>query len=221
MEYGLALLAGSLHKYADDILDTKEPVTGFHLEFVKVLMVTLITLAGSRSPSLTFFFFLNICIYFFLNKIDTDFWKACMPIPFLVFITMVSTYRIPSLQSLLCSLLFLILVGGLMVAENYSFPEEISKKKLIARIGICIVLGYILFLLKDTEVISIIGAISFFGIGYMATSVLYNCKTLLDLVSNGPNELPTKIRTDLLPNLVLAKELVAVLQNRKVGEILV
>lgn len=180
MEYGLALLAGGLHKYTDDLMDTNKPVTSFHLEQVKVLMVTIITIALSKSPSLTFFSFLNVCVYFFLEKIDTDFWKACMPIPFLVFLAMVSTYKIPSLESLLYSVLFLFLVGGLMVAENYSFPEEMSEKKLSARTSLCIFLGTILFFLRGTDVFYIIGPISFFGIGYLATSVAYHSKTVID-----------------------------------------
>ena len=53
----------------------------------------------------------------------------------------------------------------------------------------------------------------------MVADIRRHSKLQFDL--HGAYKLPTQILADTLPNLVLAKQFVTILQNRKVGQILV
>lgn len=179
MDYGISLLAGAIHKYYDDIQDNEADLSPLFLESIKVLMVTIMTINFMRIPSFSLFFILSICIYGILGRIDSDFWKACIPIPILTLIVNYSQFTYLGIFNIIQHVITIVLLGIFMYFEDILVPEETSIRKTASRIGIIILFIFLLFLLRNISSFPFIAAVLFFSMGYLMTNILYHHDKLL------------------------------------------
>ena len=175
MDYGISLISGAVHKYYDDIQDNEEPVSPLFLESVKVLMITIMTINFIRSPGLSAFFLVIICIYWSLGRVDSDFWKACMSIPVLTCLVnyeqfVVSFDPFDAFQRAV----FVLILGSSMYIEDGLIPEETSLRKTLLRIGFIFVFLALMWISKDLSSFPFIAATSCFIIGYLISNVVYH-----------------------------------------------
>jgi hypothetical protein len=182
MDYGISFIAGAIHKYYDDIQDNKEETTPLYLETIKVLMITTMTINFIRSPSLSAFFHIVIGIYFSLGRIDSDFWKACVPIPFLTCLVSYDQYAFLGIYDFLQRIFFVLLVGTIMYFEDGLVPEETSVRKSLIRVGFIFAFLFTMWMYRNLESFSFVGSASFFLIGYLVSNIIYHSKTILDFI---------------------------------------
>lgn len=181
MDHAISLLAGAIHKYYDDIHDNEEDLSPLFLESIKVLMVTVMTINFMRIPSFSLFFILSICIYGILGRIDSDFWKACIPIPILTLLVNYSQFTYLGIFNIIQHVLIIVLLGIFMYLEDILVPEETSIRKTASRISFIVIFIFLIFLLRNVSSFPFIAAVLFFSIGYLMTNILYHSDTLLDI----------------------------------------
>jgi hypothetical protein len=181
MDYGISFLAGAIHKYYDDIQDNEADLSPLFLESIKVLMVTIMTINFMRIPSFSLFFILSICIYGILGRIDSDFWKACIPIPILTLIVNYSQFTYLGIFNIIQHVITIVLLGIFMYFEDILVPEETSIRKTASRIVVIVVFIFLLFLLRNISSFPFIAAVIFFSMGYLMTNILYHYDKLLDI----------------------------------------
>jgi hypothetical protein len=198
MDYGIPLAAGVIHKYYDDIQDTKAEVSPLFMESVKVLMVTTMTISFMRSPSFSAFFLIIICIYWSLDRIDSDFWKACVPIPILTCLVNYDQYSYLGPYDMLQRIIYIFLCGTIMYFEDGMVPEETSVRKTIIRIGIIVLLLIMMFIYKDLSSMSFIFSASLFLIGYLIANIIYHYETMIG--TKAPPATPLPKETSYTPN---------------------
>lgn len=179
MDYGIAFLAGAIHKYYDDIEDNKIECSPLFLETLKVLMVSTMTMFFMRSPGASLFFLGIIAIYWSLGAIDTTLWKACVPIPFLTCLVHYDQYGLTNMLDILQRLAFVIIVGFTMYFEDGIVPEETSVRKSFVRIGFILLALVFLWLYRNLPSISFVGSMLLFLIGYLVSNLLFHYDTLL------------------------------------------
>ena len=166
MEYLITFFSGVTHKLYDDIHDNNVEISPLNEEILKVLMTTLMTCMFLQNPVMSAFFLIIICIYWFVGKIDLDFWKACISIPV---ITTIITFNRISLT--IFDIVFIFVVGGIMYCEDGVFPEETSLYKSIFRFGLSCVLSYICWIINDN---SFAVCVSLFLIGYLLSNIIFH-----------------------------------------------
>ena len=175
MDYGISLISGAVHKYYDDIQDNDEPVSPLFLETVKVLMITMMTINFIRSPGLSAFFLVIICIYWSLGRVDSDFWKACMSIPVLTCLINYEQFVQPfDLFDAFQRAAYVLAVGTIMYFEDGLIPEETSLRKTLVRIGFILAFLGAMWISKDLSSFPFIGATSCFLIGYLISNIVYH-----------------------------------------------
>jgi hypothetical protein len=175
MDYGISLISGAVHKYYDDIQDNEEPVSPLFLESVKVLMITIMTINFIRSPGLSAFFLIIICIYWSLGRVDSDFWKACMSIPVLTCLVNYEKFAISfDPFDAFQRAAFVLVLGIGMYFEDGLIPEETSLRKTLIRIALIAIFLGGMWMCKDLSSFPFIGATSFFIIGYLISNILYH-----------------------------------------------
>lgn len=198
MDYGIPLVAGAIHKYYDDIQDTKAEVSPLFMESVKVLMVTTMTISYMRNPSFSAFFLIIICIYWSLGRIDSDFWKACVPIPIITCLVNYDQYSYLGPYDVIQRIIYIFLCGTIMYFEDGLVPEETSVRKTIIRIVIIGLLSIMMFIYKDLSSMSFIFSTSLFLIGYLIANILYHYETIIG--KKAPATTPLAKETSYTPN---------------------
>lgn len=175
MDYGVSFVSGAIHKYYDDIQDNEEPVSPLFLESVKVLMITIMTINFIRSPGLSAFFLIIICIYWCLGRVDSDFWKACMSIPVLTCLVNYEQFAHPfDPFDAFQRAAYVLVVGTIMYFEDGLIPEETSLRKTLVRIGFIMAFLGVMWIYKDLSSFPFVGAASCFLIGYLISNLTYH-----------------------------------------------
>jgi hypothetical protein len=174
MDYGISFVSGAIHKYYDDLQDNKEPVSPLFMESVKVLMVTVMTINFMRSPGLSAFFLVIIAIYWSLGGVDSDFWKACMPMPFLTCLVNYDQFVFLGSFDIIQRLLYVLVVGIGMYIENEFIPEETSLRKTISRIFFVAAFSAAIWIYKDQTSFPFVASASLFLIGYLVSNLIYH-----------------------------------------------
>jgi hypothetical protein len=192
MENSISFIAGSIHKYYDDLQDNREITDPLFLETVKVLMITIMTINFIRNPSFSAFFLVIIGIYYSLGRIDCDFWKACVCIPFIT--TLVSYDQFAFLGSIdfIQRMFYVFFVGTIMYFEDGFVPEETSVRKTVIRIGLIFVLLFLIWLYKNLDSKSLANPVSYFLIGYLITNIIYHRNTIFDAIGMKKTVSPEK-----------------------------
>lgn len=174
MDYGISFVSGAIHKYYDDLQDNKEPVSPLFIETVKVLMVTMMTINFMRSPGFSAFFLILIAICWSLGGVDSDFWKACIPMPFLTCIVNYDQFVFLGAFDIIQRLIYVLVIAIGMYIENEFIHEETSLRKTILRI---LFIGYFLaaiWIYKDQTSFPFIASTSIFLIGYLVSNLIYH-----------------------------------------------
>jgi hypothetical protein len=198
MEYGIAFVAGAIHKLYDDVQDTNVQLPPLYLEALKVLMVATMTLMFVKSPGVSLFFLIIIAIYGSLGRIDSDVWKACVPIPFLTCLVNYDQYSFLNMTDTVQRLFALVVISFIMYFEDGLIPEETSVRKSIIRIGFIGIAGTFLYLYRNLSALSFVGPILWFLIGYLLANLAFHWKTLVSPQTktepSRPSVLPTKTK---------------------------
>ncbi len=206
MDYGVAFVAGAIHKLYDDIQDNEVPLKPLHLELLKVLMITTMTMMFMRSPGVSLFFLIVIGIYYSLGRIDSEFWQACVPIPFLTCLVNYNQYGISNIIDILYRLVVVIIVGLMMYFEDGLVPEETSKRKSLIRIGFIGLAGFFLYLYRNLDAIHFVGPLLCFLIGYLLTNIVYHWQTLLTPPKERRASLSSVLSTETMNTEVQSKQ---------------
>lgn len=207
MEYGIAFAAGAIHKYYDDVQDTKQEVSSLFLEVLKILMVSTMTILFMRNAGISMFFLLLIGIYGSLGRIDSDVWKACVPIPFLTTALHWNEYSFTGIMDMLQKAVFVILLGTIMYFEDGLVPEETSVRKSLVRIGFIALALFFTWMYRNLPAITFVGPMLFFLIGYLVSNLVYHSSTLLPFIlqTQGKASPPTVLSTETTNTETLSK----------------
>lgn len=195
MEYGIAFVAGAIHKLYDDVQDTNVELQPLYLETLKVLMVATMTLLFVKSPGVSLFFLLIIAIYGSLGRIDSDVWKACVPIPFLTCLINYDQYGILNMVDLIQRFFAVFVISFIMYFEDGLIPEETSLRKSITRVGFIGIAITFLYLYKNLPALTFVGPILWFLIGYLLANLAFHWKTLLSPLTKKEPLLPSVLST--------------------------
>jgi hypothetical protein len=207
MNYGVAFVAGAIHKYYDDIQDNKVECSPLFLETLKVLMVTTMTMLFMRSPGVSLFFIVIIAIYWSLGSIDSDVWKACVPIPFLTCIVQYNQYGLIDILDILQRIVFVIIVGLVMYFEDGIVPEETSLQKSFIRIGFLGIAAFLYWFYRNLPGIVFVGPMLSFLVGYLVSNLFFHYKTFLSLLIQRPSSQPTVLAKETTNTEIPSKQL--------------
>ena len=130
----LALLSGIIFKIYDDVVDMKLMEDSFYLELIKVALVCFITLIAIEDIyiSLIFVCVSLHCVY--IKTTDTPFWKACVIIPIITTIILLTTQVHSISNDTLINMGIIILIVICNYIENEAYPENKSNFKTLSRI---------------------------------------------------------------------------------------
>ena len=174
MDFGISFAAGAIHKYYDDLQDNKEPVSPLFIETIKVLMVIIMTINFMRSPGFSAFFLVIIAIYWSLGGVDSDFWKACMPMPFLTCLVNYDQFVFLGSFDIIQRLVYVFVVSVGMYMENEFIPEETSLRKTISRVLFIVGLSGVMWIYKEQTSFPFIASATLFMIGYLVSNLIYH-----------------------------------------------
>jgi hypothetical protein len=206
MEYGVAFLAGIFHKLYDDIHDNNVELSSLSFETIKLMMVATMTMFLMQNPIVSVFVFLAIGIYGWLGKIDTDVWKACIPISFVIFLVQWKDFLTVASLTTLSQLFFFMIIAFGMYVEDKLFPEETSISKSLFRIGIVFGSAGVLWFSRNLSLMTSSFPIVFFIIGYLLTSILFHYKTLLSVFVQTPSSQSTSLAKETMNTEILPKQ---------------
>lgn len=179
MERALGFFAGMFFKLADEILDVKYPALLEYSEYIKTYCVFFFSFVFYSYPELaiSFLFFIALCYY--MNQIDTPFWKSMIPIPLFTLLLTYQNLQFKGILDLLEKLSISIFLLLFFYIEDKSFPEETSERKKIFRILailVCTASFLILPYFQNPEILYVVNNIL---ISYCATSVAIQSSLVL------------------------------------------
>jgi hypothetical protein len=174
MDVGVAVLSGAIHKLYDDLVDNGVNISSQNLEIIKVLMVCLMTIAFISNIGFSFFFLILILVYWFVGKIDTEFWIACIPIPIITTIVNIHQFEYIGIIDIIQRFVFIVWIAVISVAEDKIFPEETSILKTLFRIGLIITSIIIMYFTQSFTSYPFIKTTALFYIGYLLANLCYH-----------------------------------------------
>lgn len=204
MESILYLVTGSIFKVYDDITDGNKEVSSFHLELLKVLTTTLLTISFMKSPMFTFFFCV-MAIFCLLNQsADTDFWKAGTVIPFLTVLFHIPYFLSLSFFDYSIRIAVLLIIVLFLFYEHISFPEDMSLQKYCFRI--LLNLFFILSIyVSNLYEYTFLNPLWLFGLGYFGTNLIYHFPTFLTYFSTSQTSASPDDKSSSISNTELKK----------------
>jgi len=167
----LALSSGFFTKVYDDFNDNKMPTKW--MPVIQALVIVLTTLFMFQDIRIAIAMGLLTLVSILQKVIDTDFWRICAVMPFLVVLLMLPSFKeIYLLESVLW---FIVIVIGAFV-EDGLFPEEKSLPKSAARTifitSLLLLLGIPKSIAGHYYIPHYIRLIMWFCVGYFGNSVL-------------------------------------------------
>ena len=165
----LAIAGGFLFKTLDEIEDIDFIKSSNLKEYIRTLSIAVFSILFLDNTFLAWFFAVCVVpISYYLNQVDTPFWKSLAPLPYLAILLHIGQ-NIGGTESLVSTFILFILCALLCIIEAGLFPEEISLMKVIARVIIIIFLiSFICFCNPFPSTINI----ACFSIGYFLASIL-------------------------------------------------
>jgi hypothetical protein len=174
MEGIIAFSAGAVHKLYDDIHDNEIELSSFHMELVKVLMVTLMTILFLKSQSISVLFLIIIIICLYLGNIDSDFWKACMTMPVITTVVNLNSQFTISFTDILQKIILFLLFSGVFIGEHKIFTEETSVRKTIFRSSLAVIVSILIYLTTGFVSHPFIKMFGLFVIGYIIANLTFH-----------------------------------------------
>jgi hypothetical protein len=172
MEVGLAFFAGMFFKLADEILDVKYPALLEYSEYIKTYCVFFFSFVFYKYPELAICFLFIIAVCYYVNQIDTTFWKSMIPLPLFTLLMTYQNLHFKGTLDLFEKMSVLTLILLFTYIEDKSFPEETSDRKKISRIFLillCTATFLILPYFQNPEILYVVNSLI---ISYYATSVV-------------------------------------------------
>lgn len=174
MEGIIAFSAGAVHKLYDDIHDNQIELSSFHMELVKVLMVTLMTILFLKSQSISVLFLIIIVICIYQGNIDSDFWKACMTMPVITTVVNLDSPINTSLTDIAQKIILFLVFSGVFIGEHKIFTEETSVRKTIFRSSLAVILAILIYLTRGFVSYPFIKMFGLFVIGYIVANLSFH-----------------------------------------------
>ena len=184
--YVIPFCAGAFMKIVDEIedvnlLNLKEYIPYFYS--LCTLFITLWLYNDIYSSIFCIICLIPAC--FFVNEIDTVFWKTLIPIPFITFLFKMNTLEWLGVNDLIQRIVFILAWVIGIYLETKVTPEETSDRKIFMRLGIILLLLIPIYFTNDFSSVVFIKTICVSVIGYCAVSVI--SKSLLsDPISPKP-----------------------------------
>jgi hypothetical protein len=170
MEYLISIAAGLLFKVDDEMEDIgfiESPLMKDCIQILSIAMFSLVFLMNTTISLFLCIFLIPICYY--LNQVDTPFWKSLVPLPYLAFLLQMYTIQSFSLTAIISNIILFILFSGLCVMEAVVFPEELSLVKIGSRACLSIFFIIIILLFNPPSSITHIICLT---LGYFLTSTV-------------------------------------------------
>jgi hypothetical protein len=177
MDIAVNIASGALYKLYDDVIDTNTPISSFHLEIIKVLLVMTTTIVMVKNQDLSFFFSIMTVMCYFVNQVDTDFYKAFAITPFLISLLNIPYLLTLSVQDIFIRLSITFLAILIIYLEAKMIPEEMSPRKYISRISLLAgeaILAYLAYIYGFEYLVP--GFLFF--VGYFLSNVLFHFPTV-------------------------------------------
>lgn len=180
--YAIPFCAGAFMKIVDEIedvnlLNLKEYIPYFYS--LCTLFITLWLYNDIYSSIFCILCLIPAC--FFVNEIDTVYWKTLIPIPFITFLFKMNTLEWLGVNDLIQRIVFILSWIIVIYLESKVTPEETSDLKIFMRLGIILLLLTLIYFTNDFSSAEFIKSCSLFVIGYCVASVI--SKSLLsDLI---------------------------------------
>jgi hypothetical protein len=174
--YVLSALLGVLIKLYDDIVDMKIKISSLYVFFLKCWIVLITQFVISECPTIGVLALFVIFSSFCCGRIDDMFWYQYTLI---LFVFTCKYFQKISTSGINILLFFLTAIN--VAYEEIGFPEEISKNKIKARMGIAIITCIMLLFFINIDFggdTTLLILFLLFGQGYTITSVinlLSNC----------------------------------------------
>jgi hypothetical protein len=174
MENTIGFIAGSLFKLVDEISDNPFPEFNTYKDYIQTLCTVFVTLwlFNDIYTSIALIIII-IPVCFYVNQIDTVYWKTLLAIPFITLLLQYNTLEYKGLHDTLGKLaVYFFLFIGILI-EDKMFPEEKSTNKTISRVVALCLFIWILYFTNDMPAKPFIHSIVIFMIGYFTTSILF------------------------------------------------
>lgn len=165
--------AGAFMKIVDEIedvnlLDLKEYKQYFYT--LCTLFISLWLYNDIYSSIFCIVCLIPICYY--VNEIDTIYWKTLIPIPFMTFLLQMNNLEWLGLTDLIQRIAFVVLWTIGIFIESKVSPEEKSTRKSIIRISLIILLLAIIYFTREFSSEVFIKTMCLTAIGYFSSSVI-------------------------------------------------
>jgi hypothetical protein len=193
--YLISALCGASIKAYDDIHDNQYlPETSPIVEILKVSIVFFTTLFLLLEFRLSLIMALVAIASLTLKQVDSAYWKSLLFIPF---VTTALTYPspIPIVARDYFHFLCLFLVPFF---EAKLFPEEASKRKLIARASVVLCLPFVSYYLRQFESSLAVNQGLWWAFGYFLTSVGFQAYSL-SFLKKETQEKESIVKDDVKP----------------------
>jgi len=164
--------AGAFMKVVDEIEDVGILNLEEYKEYFQTLCILFITLWMYSDPYISASWIsLIIPASYYINQIDSNFWKSLIPIPF---ITLLLTANIekPILSDIAQKIAYIVFACFFILLEEKLTPEESSIYKILFRVLIILGSLGIIYLTSELSSAEFIKSCSLFIIGYCALSVI-------------------------------------------------
>jgi|LauGreSuBDMM15SN_2_FD.fasta_scaffold56133_3 hypothetical protein len=164
--------AGAFMKVVDEIEDVGILNLEEYKEYFQTLCILFITLWMYSDPYISASWIsLIIPASYYINQIDSNFWKSLIPIPF---ITLLLTANIekPILSDIAQKIAYIVFACFFILLEEKLTPEESSIYKILFRVLIILGSLGIIYLTSELSSAEFIKSCSLFIIGYCTLSVI-------------------------------------------------
>lgn len=165
--------AGAFMKVVDEIEDVGILNLEEYKEYFQTLCILFITLWMYRDPYISASWIsLIIPASYYINQIDSNFWKSLIPIPFITLLLTANIEQPFILSDIAQKLSYIIFACFFIILEEKFTPEESSIYKILFRLLIILGSIGIIYLTSELSSAEFIKSCSLFIIGYCTVSVI-------------------------------------------------
>jgi len=171
--YAIPFCAGAFMKIVDEIEDVNLLDLKEYTQYFYTLCTLFITLWMYNDSYISASWItLIIPASYYINQIDSNFWKSLIPIPFITLFLRANIEKPFILSDLLQKISYIIFACFFIILEEKLTPEESSIYKILFRLLIILGSMGIIYLTSDLSSAEFIKSCSLFIIGYCAISVI-------------------------------------------------
>jgi hypothetical protein len=179
----IALLSGATCKFYDDIVDIWKVDRGILLEGAQILLICFMTLFLIQDMTITLLFVAYTVICNLQGTADTVFWRAggIVPLVAVCYHLLLQSQMQMQMSLPLSQIAFILLTAAGVYAESSTFPEEVSWKKVAARIALLPIFATTYYFTYDNPEYHYLSLIAGWTVGYNAISIGFQLQNLLKI----------------------------------------